>query len=251
MRRHRGLLLVTILSAALSSAVQDAQGAGGSSRIARVGEHLTPQPHWPFGVAELLNDPYRSEGWESWFSDWPNDVTHFTFALETPDDLNAVLQLFGAIASEELTVRLAPLEEPTHFGWVGRFPAGNNIAAMFSIGNQQQIDQWYAQLRGGKLGLMEFEKAPVAVPPTLTIFVRNKAVDLDRLVIPKHIRVIAGPLPTVWEESNLKPAPLPTTEKVKANEQPVDPEVERAARAIEEFIAAREAAAGDAKSEHE
>ncbi len=41
-------------------------------------------------------------------------------------------------------------------------------------------------------------------PPTLTIFVQNDAVDLDKLKIPAGISVEAGYVPTVFHRSNTK-----------------------------------------------
>jgi hypothetical protein len=49
---------------------------------------------------------------------------------------------------------------------------------------------------------MEFTAAPVAVPPTLTIFVQNDSVILDELKIPDGIDVSVGYVPTVFHKSN-------------------------------------------------
>ena len=51
-------------------------------------------------------------------------------------------------------------------------------------------------------GVMEFTAAPVAVPPTLTIFVQNDSVILDELKIPDGIDVSVGYVPTVFHKSN-------------------------------------------------
>jgi hypothetical protein len=60
-----------ILLAALSCSL--AWGASGTSKIASKSEKVHPMPHWPEGLGQLLNDAARTEGWCSWFTEWPND----------------------------------------------------------------------------------------------------------------------------------------------------------------------------------
>lgn len=74
---------------------------------------------------------------------------------------------------------------------------------IFSIGDQSVIDQWYQQVRK-PFGKIEFTAAPVAVPPTLTIFVQNESVKLDDLKIPEGIDVSMGYVPALFHKSNMK-----------------------------------------------
>jgi hypothetical protein len=172
-------------------------------QIAWPGSPVAESPGWPAGVADLVNDPTRTSGWNSWFSEWPNDVNQYGFEIAKTDDLNRLIGKLAAIKSGARQIRLSYLEEPRSLGWVTRLPEDNKVTVIFSIGNQSQIDQWYKRVRK-PFGRMEFVAAPVAVPPTLTIFVQNDWVDLDALQIPQGIAVEAGYVPTVFHLSNTK-----------------------------------------------
>lgn len=135
-----------------------------------------------------MNDPTRTTGWNSWFSEWPNDVDQYALEITTTDDLNRLIEKLSATKSEVRQIRLSYLKEPVGLGWVTSLPEGNHIAAIFSIGDQSRIDEWYKRVRK-PFGVMEFTAAPVAVPPTLTIFVQNEAVNFEQLKIPAGIIV--------------------------------------------------------------
>lgn len=55
---------------------------------------------WPKGVEELVNDPTRTSGRHSTFSEWPNDVNHFNWELH----------VISGIASERATDDIEDLE---------------------------------------------------------------------------------------------------------------------------------------------
>lgn len=93
------------------------------------------------------------------------------------------------------------LKEPNGLGWVTRVPEGNGIPVIFSIGDQARIDEWFKRVRK-PFGQMEFTATPEAVPPTLTIFVQNESIELDKLEIPDGIDVSVGYVPTVFHKSN-------------------------------------------------
>jgi hypothetical protein len=175
--------------------------AGGTSIIADKGSPVDIPKSWPEGVGALVNDPTRTTGWNSWFTEWPNDVNHYAFEVQATDDINRLIKKLVAVQSEIRQVRLSHLEEPASLGWVTRAPRGNNIAVVFSIGDQLIIDEWYKHVRQ-PFGQMKFTGAPVAVPPTLTIFVRNQAVNLDELKVPEGIELSSGYVPTVFHRSN-------------------------------------------------
>jgi hypothetical protein len=201
--------------------------AGGTSVIAIQGEPVSASAGWPEGVAEIVNDPLRTSGWNSWFSEWPNDVNQYAFAISTTDDLNRLIGKLAATKSDLREVRLSYRTEPTELGWVTRLPKANDVAVIFSIGDQERIDEWYKHVRK-PFGVMEFTAVPVAVPPTLTIFVQNKAVDLEKIKIPDGITVTSGYVPTVFHRSNTKQkkkqeaagaSSLPVKEKLDAASQ--------------------------------
>lgn len=98
---------------------------------------------WPEGVVKLVNDATRTLGWHDWFSEWPNDVNHYGFEIATTNDLNRLIAKLAAVKSKVLQIRLSYLREPKGLGWVTRLEEGNRIGAIFSLGDQERINQWY------------------------------------------------------------------------------------------------------------
>jgi hypothetical protein len=175
--------------------------AGGTRIVATKGQPAYVSPSWPEKVGDLVNDPSRTSGWNSWFTEWPNDVNQYAFEIKSTDDLNRLITKLAAIKADVRQIRLSHLREPAGLGWVTRIPEGNGIPVIFSIGDQARIDEWYKHVRK-PFGKMEFTAVPVAVPPTLTIFVQNKSVKLDELKVPKGIDISTGYVPTVFHKSN-------------------------------------------------
>ena len=136
------------------------------------------------------------------FSEWSNDVSHYAFDITETADLNRLIEKLASIKSELRQIRLSPTAEPRGLGWVTSLPEGNKIAALFSIGDQEQVNQWYRGFPGAKFGVMTFTDVPVAVPPTLTIYVANEKVDLDKLEIPNGVEVVVGDCPRVYHKWN-------------------------------------------------
>lgn len=195
------LLTAAVCLAFLLLAEDYAFARGGTSIVATKGQPAHESPDWPKGVGELVNDASRTSGWNSWFSQWPNDVNQYAFEIESTDDLNRLVHKLAAIKSDLRHIRLSHLKEPNGLGWVTRVPEGNGIPVVFSIGDQARIDEWFKHVRK-PFGVMEFTATPVAVPPTLTIFVQNDSVNLDELEIPEGIEVSVGYVPTVFHKSN-------------------------------------------------
>ena len=177
--------------------------AAGTETVAIKGQPAHVSDGWPKGVGELVNDETRTIGLGSWFTEWPNDVLHYGFEITSTEDVNRLIEKLVAIKTDLRQVRLSYLKEPKGLGWVTQLPAGNNIAVIFSIGNQSQIDEWYKHVRK-PFGVMEFLAAPIAVPPTITVFVQNGLIDLDKLSIPKGINVESGYVPGVFYRFNTK-----------------------------------------------
>ena len=220
MKPHR-LLTATLCLASLLLVHDDAFAMGGTSVVATPGQPASVSPDWPEGVGELVNDPSRTSGWNDWFSEWPNDVNQYAFEIESTDDLNRLIAKLAAIQGDLRQIRLSHLKEPRGLGWVTQAPEGNGIAVVFSLGDQARIDQWFEHVRK-PFGVMEFTAVPVAVPPTLTLFVQNDGVDLDELQIPDGIDVSAGYVPTGFLKSNT------TLERDREKEaEDRDPERER------------------------
>lgn len=213
--------------------------AGGTRTVATKGQPVTVSAAWPEGVDAIVNDPTRTSGWNSWFSEWPNDVNQYAFEIATADDLNRLIEKLSATKSEVRQIRLSPLKEPSGLGWVTRLPKGNDIAVVFSVGDQARIDEWYKHVRK-PFGVMEFTAAPIAVPPTLTIFVQNNAVDLEKLQIPKGITVTSGNVPTVFHRFNtkdeLKREEAAARKPVPDAKENLDPAMQAAADKIAAFL---------------
>jgi len=175
--------------------------AGGTCIVATEGRMAYVSNSLPRGAESIINHPQRTKGWNSWFTELPNDVKQYAFDIRSTADINKLLSQLASVEADSLCVRLCHQPEPSGLGWVTKLPNDNGIAAIFSIGDQEVIDHWYKQMRK-PFGVMEFIDVPVAVPPTLTIFVGNQVVSLDELNIPNKLRVTFGNVPTVFYKSN-------------------------------------------------
>jgi hypothetical protein len=167
---------------ALAAAPQ-ARGAGGTRFVAWKGRPAHVSAFWPTGVESLLDDPVRTDGWNPWFSGYPNDVSHFAFEIASMDDLNRIIAKLAACKCKVRRIQLSYETEPASLGFVSGLPKGNKIACLFSIGDQAIIDQFYAAAN---------RPIPIATPPTLTIYVQNDIVNLEDMEIPDSITVSAG-----------------------------------------------------------
>ena len=171
----------------------------GTRIVATKGQPARVSPGWPDGAGDLVNASSRTSGWNSFFSDWPNDVDYYAFEIKSTDDVNRLIEKLAAIKSDLRQIRLSYLKEPNALGRVTRVPEGNGISLIFSIGDQTRIDEWFKHVRK-PFGQLEFTATPEAVPPTLTIFVQNESIELDKLEIPDGIDVSAGDVPLVFHK---------------------------------------------------
>ncbi len=205
-------LTMAFCLAAVLSVADHSFAAGGTWIVAKKGQPAHASPSWLEGASELVNAASRTSGWNSWFSQWPNDGNQYAFEIKSTGDLNLLIEKLAVIKSDLRQIRLSHLKEPKGLGWVTRVPEGNGIPVIFSIGDQARIDEWFKRVRK-PFGVMEFTATPEAVPPTLTIFVQNKVVKLDELIIPEDIDVLAGYVPIVFHKFNT------TVEQQKENEE--------------------------------
>lgn len=133
---------------------------------------------WPEGVLALLNRPFRTVGWNPWFSELRNDVNIYAMRPQDSAELAQLIKGFAAIRSEGLQIRLEKGSEPVAVGFTTKLPKGNGIAAMFFIGCQETTNQWYRNLPEVEPGVREFGgqryvECPKASPPILTLYVGN------------------------------------------------------------------------------
>ena len=190
MRLHGALFVAAVLVS------RGALAMSSTDRIAWPGKPVVAQPGWPKGVLELVNDPLRADGWLPWFSECPNDVTFYEFNVKTTNDVNRLVVKLVAINAPLTKVLLYPAEEPRALAFTTRLKEGNNTAAVFSIGDQQRLNQWYEHLREAEPGVRAFgvhryKEPPKAQPPTLALYVGNTAIDLASLIIPPTVDVSA------------------------------------------------------------
>jgi len=181
---------------ALLLATRSAFGIAGFSPVASEGKPVTEEAGWPAKVVDLVNDATRTVGWNFWFSECPNDVNQYAFAAKSTDDLNRLIKKLAATKAKGMTVQLALGKEFPAGGFAFLKP-GNDIPAVLGFGNQVRLNQWYSQLEQiepgvRKFGVHRYTEPPTTLAPTLTIYVENAAVDLEKLVIPAEVGVVAS-----------------------------------------------------------
>ncbi len=217
--KNKSLAFIPKLLCALLLAPLCAMAISDTEKIASEGQALPTDPDWPKEIVELLEDPLRTDGWISRFSDWPNDVYHYGMRVRNAEDINHLIAKLAAINVTNAQVCLRPEKEVGALGFTTEIEKGNGLAATFSFGNQKRINQWFEHLPEiepgvKKFGVHRLTKPPEALPPTLTLYVGHAAVDLKKLRIPKQIKVISE-IPDFYRKK-----------------QPVDPAI----KTIDEFV---------------
>jgi hypothetical protein len=229
------------LFAVVSMSISSLWARGSTRIIARPGQAAHINEHWPKGVDEIVNDQTRTRGWNSSFSEWPSDVQQFALEIKSYDDLQRLIKNLAALKGKKQVV-LSALSEPRALGFVTRLDEGNHIPVIFSIGDQEQINEWYKHVRK-PFGKIEFVDVPVAVPPTLTLFVGHDLIHLDELEIPEGIDVRFGYVPTVFHKANTKQEQKAGTIPPKIlTRKSLSPEQQKIFDKIEAWLQKREAA---------
>lgn len=187
---------LSIALALLFLSASSAFGIAGVSPVASAGTPAEEEPGWPAKIVDLVNDPLRTVGWNGWFSECPNDVYHYAFAAKSTDDLNGLIKRLAATKAKGATVALS-LGKEYPAGVLDVLKPGNGIPAVLGFGNQVRLNQWYGHLRDiepgvKKFGVHRYTEPPTALAPTLTIYVENAAVDLEKLVIPAEVALVAS-----------------------------------------------------------
>ena len=133
---------------ALALIAANALAMSGTSQVAWPGKPVAAQPDWPAGVLDLVNDPLRTEGWNPWFSEWPNDVNYYTFKVSDTSDVNRLIAKLAAIKSAKARVFLYPGKEPRALAFTTVLDEGNGAAVVFSIGSQERHEPVVSALEG-------------------------------------------------------------------------------------------------------
>jgi hypothetical protein len=192
---NRSLRCLAVLRLLVLTAA-NAPAMSSTDQVAWRDKPVKAQADWPEGVLDLVNDPLRTEGWHPWFSEWPNDVNHYTFQISGTNDVNHLVTKLAAIKNAKAQVLLYPDKEARGLGFTTVLEEGNGAAVVFSIGSQERINQWYEHLKEAEpgvrvFGVNRFHKPPEAQPPTLTLHAGNQAIDLKALKIPPSVEVKA------------------------------------------------------------
>ena len=66
-------LLARVLSLTFLMTAPATLVAAGTDIVATKGQPVVVASSWPKGVGDLVNDPSRTSGWNSWFAEWPNE----------------------------------------------------------------------------------------------------------------------------------------------------------------------------------
>ncbi len=186
MKTKRVIVTFVFLSSAVA-VPSESLAISGKDRVVARGQTAKALPGWPQGVLELINDPVRVNGWHPWFSECPNDRYYYEMDVRRPQDVNRLIKLLAAIKCRTLELNLNPADGAPHADGVG---------AIFALGNQPIINRWFMTLTEVEPGIRRFgvhryREPPTAQPPTLTVYVGHKAVDLRKLTIPTNVAVTA------------------------------------------------------------
>ena len=163
-------------------------GASGKTQVASRGQPMDMIPGWPYGVHRLINDPVRSEGWNPWFTECPNDTHYFGLDVRGAKDINRLIKKLAAVEADHVELYLLPEPGASH---------ANGVGSVFALGNQLITNGWFNGLREvepgvRQFGLHRYRAPPKAQSPTLVLYVGHKAVDLSKLEVPPTVEVTTG-----------------------------------------------------------
>jgi hypothetical protein len=170
--------------AVLASASMVAAAAAMSGTDQLVGEYdpIQEQPGWPRGVLELLQDPTRKVGWNSWFSGQPNDVEHYAFAVRTTQDVQRLLDAFARIDDRRKRVAFDPGRGPRGLGSILFAAKGREWGAVLSVSNRDAVARANVKdVQAGKPAVY------MSSPTVLSIHLGTADVNLTELRIPKDL----------------------------------------------------------------
>ncbi len=171
----------------------------GTDQLVGEYEPIEKKQGWPAGMFEVLLDPARKVGWHPWFSECPNDVEFYAFAVRTTADAQRLIDLLAKVKTGQRMVVLDPGHGPRGLGEWRPNAQGREWGAQLSFGNPQVLKQWYERLPVGKdgkrrFGVHVYDKEPNAATPTLTIYLGTANMEPAELKIPKG--VVAGGIPS-------------------------------------------------------
>ena len=169
----------------------------GTDRLVGEYDAIEAKPGWPAGLLALLQDPARKVGWNSWFSECPNDLEQYAFAVRTTADAQRLLEALGKVEGTKRTVVLDPGRGPRGYGEWQQNAEGREWGAVLMFGNEGVLQKWFQRLPVGAdgkrhFGVHTYEKAPTASPPILTIYLGTASVEPAALVVPKGVTLVVA-----------------------------------------------------------
>ncbi len=205
--------VILLLFVARIFTAQQAFAIAGTDQVASPGKPVTleeaAQYLWPVGVLEFINDPARTTGWNSWFSGTSSHVNNYLYRVKSTADANRLIAKFAQISVPKQQLVLAFGMGPTSVGIGQVVPEDGENGAMFDIGSQKKLDDWFYQQASNR-GINTITKQPPQVqPPTLHLYVHNRAIDLTKLEIPPWVEVSAAYEPPVGYVERLRSSGLP------------------------------------------
>ena len=97
MSRSSASTLGVCLFLAVSLSAASSHAAGGTMSVASKGHPALVSDAWPQGVGEIVNDPARTIGLNSWFPEWHNDVNQYAYQIESAADLNRLIKKLAQV----------------------------------------------------------------------------------------------------------------------------------------------------------
>jgi hypothetical protein len=182
---HRSLLLL------LAAATRVLAAAGTDPLVGEYGV-IEKRPDWPKGMYEMLLDPSRKVGWNSWFSECPNDLSQYAFAARTNADAQRLIDALAKVEAKRRVVVLNPGRGPHGLGDWGPKAEGREWGAEVAFGNAAVLKRWFEWIAPDKDGKRRFGSQVIAgppepCPPTLTIYLGTANIEPADLVIPKGV----------------------------------------------------------------
>lgn len=227
--------IVLFLLIAIVLVPDSVKAMGGTDIIARPGKPVSKEVvqafKWPAGTWEILNDSKRTTGWRSWVNEFTGPST-YGYAVKTQAEAQSLIDRFARIQSDRLIIRLAP-------GDGARVPGiskTETACVTFSIGDQKATNRAFKRIQEVKLqnrldGLSEpgdrlieklsfivdTQKLPAALPPTLTLYINNELLKLDEFRIPPSIQIdTQRGLENGWKWDKDRQQWSPTPEEIRA-----------------------------------
>ncbi|MEM6750677.1 MAG: hypothetical protein AAGA57_10540 [Planctomycetota bacterium] len=154
-------------------------------------EDRARQKAWPAGVLAVVNDPCRTLGAHPWFTECPNDLELFVLAPASAEEWQRVLTAFAQIEGAK-RVELHPGDRVRRVGYGMDIDEDMRAAAVFSLGSQPVLDEWFSRLDDGKFGVHHYDAPPKAQPPTLALYVGHELLGLESLRLPPDWEVRPG-----------------------------------------------------------